>query len=264
MHDAFVILLAFLLLHVVMAFGMPLWPRQLGSRPSILRSLAKTLACLIVILGIFLRNDLLGWPAAAEAFLAAVAWGLLDYFSPSKAGQSVKGFIVVQALQIVVLVMLWMFVEHRWEDLPGLMSALWNPRALAYLLGYVLVMRPASELIAKVLEHWTTTANANSSSLQKAGALIGYLERTLILTFVLLKRWEAIGFLLAAKSILRFNESNGGDQRPSSEYVLVGTLVSVSICIAVGLLLNALLAWWSPAAHAETSLSSLKKLFLAM
>jgi hypothetical protein len=71
--------------------------------------------------------------------------------------------------------------------------------------------------------------------LKKAGTLIGYLERALILTFVLLDQWGAIGFLLTAKSILRFNDIKGDEQRSLSEYVLLGTLVSFAVSIAVGL-----------------------------
>jgi hypothetical protein len=52
---------------------------------------------------------------------------------------------------------------------------------------------------------------------------------------VLLDQWGAIGFLLTAKSILRFNDIKGDEQRSLSEYVLLGTLVSFAVSIAVGL-----------------------------
>lgn len=59
---------------------------------------------------------------------------------------------------------------------------------------------------------------------------IGRLERFLILTLVLLKQYEAIGLLVAAKSIFRFSAS-----RSVGEYVLIGTLLSFTIAITVGL-----------------------------
>ena len=55
------------------------------------------------------------------------------------------------------------------------------------------------------------------------------------MTFVLLDQWQAIGFLLTAKSILRFNELKGRNNRQRSEYVLLGTLLSFSLSIALGL-----------------------------
>lgn len=74
-------------------------------------------------------------------------------------------------------------------------------------------------------------------SLEKAGTWIGWLERFLILTFILLQQYAAIGFLVAAKSIFRFSES-----RKIGEYVLIGTLLSFVIAVIVGLVAGVLLA----------------------
>jgi hypothetical protein len=60
----------------------------------------------------------------------------------------------------------------------------------------------------------------------------------MILSFILLNQFAAIGFLLAAKSILRFKESEASKM---SEYVLLGTLISFSIAIIIGLSINGLL-----------------------
>ena len=63
-------------------------------------------------------------------------------------------------------------------------------------------------------------------SLPKGGQLIGRLERLMILMFVLAGEPGGIGFLIAAKSILRFNELARGDDLHVSEYVIIGTLAS--------------------------------------
>jgi hypothetical protein len=109
------------------------------------------------------------------------------------------------------------------------------------LLGYVLVLKPASVLIGSVLSPWLASVNTQGT-LKSAGTLIGNLERVLIVTFVLLGQWEAIGFLLTAKSILRFNDIKGVEQRALSEYVLLGTLLSFTTSIAIGLAVTKLLA----------------------
>jgi hypothetical protein len=62
--------------------------------------------------------------------------------------------------------------------------------------------------------------------------LIGTIERWLILVFILLGRYEVIGFLIAAKSIIRF----GNDNRNETEYFLAGTLLSIAIAVGCGLL----------------------------
>jgi hypothetical protein len=63
------------------------------------------------------------------------------------------------------------------------------------------------------------------------GRVIGLLERTLIYAFVLSGQFGAIGFTLAAKGFTRFKEL---DNRGFAEYVLIGTLLSSSIAMAVG------------------------------
>jgi hypothetical protein len=60
----------------------------------------------------------------------------------------------------------------------------------------------------------------------KGGLFIGRLERLLILMIILEGHAEAIGFLIAAKSILRFNELSRERDRQVSEYVIIGTLAS--------------------------------------
>lgn len=57
-----------------------------------------------------------------------------------------------------------------------------------------------------------------------AGRTIGILERMFAITLILLDHWEALGFLVAAKSLARFKDL---DDRQRAEYYLVGTLVSL-------------------------------------
>jgi Protein of unknown function (DUF3307) len=74
-------------------------------------------------------------------------------------------------------------------------------------------------------------------SLPKGGQLIGRLERLMILMLLLADQPDGIGLLIAAKSILRFNElardANSTDAgRRASEYVIIGTLASFAWAIA--------------------------------
>lgn len=56
--------------------------------------------------------------------------------------------------------------------------------------------------------------------LEKAGLWIGSLERFLTYSFMLGGYMEAIGFLLAAKSIFRFGEIRDPRNREETEYIL--------------------------------------------
>ncbi|RLD16910.1 MAG: hypothetical protein DRI36_04975 [Caldiserica bacterium] len=79
---------------------------------------------------------------------------------------------------------------------------------------------------------------AKDSGIKKAGMIIGFLERFLVLTFVLLDRYLAIGFLFTAKSIARFEELKNRD---FAEYYLIGTLSSISFAVFCGLVLRSVL-----------------------
>jgi hypothetical protein len=62
------------------------------------------------------------------------------------------------------------------------------------------------------------------------GATIGKLERALVFTLIAIGHPTGIGFLVAAKSILRFEEAK---KQPLAKYVLIGTLWSFSLAIAI-------------------------------
>ena len=72
----------------------------------------------------------------------------------------------------------------------------------------------------------------------RVGATIGILERLLIVVFILTGVTEAIGFVVAAKTIARFRLL---EDREFAEYYLLGTLASVSVALVTALLARAAL-----------------------
>lgn len=86
----------------------------------------------------------------------------------------------------------------------------------------------------------TQTISGNEEQelgLASAGKWIGICERVLIITFVVMGQFTAIGFLMTAKSILRFSEKENNTQL-KTEYVLVGTLVSFTTAAMIGVLIS--------------------------
>lgn len=73
---------------------------------------------------------------------------------------------------------------------------------------------------------------------ERAGELIGIIERLLILTFVVAQNYGAVAFIVAAKSIARFNAL---DDKDFAEYYLIGTLLSVIVAVAVGVIIVAVI-----------------------
>lgn len=71
----------------------------------------------------------------------------------------------------------------------------------------------------------------DGAGLKEGGKQIGRLERGLIFLLILAGEPSGIAVLVAAKSILRFEEAK---QQPVAEYVLIGTLWSFGLSMVVG------------------------------
>jgi hypothetical protein len=74
--------------------------------------------------------------------------------------------------------------------------------------------------------------------LQNAGLYIGWLERFLVVTALLLQSPATVGLILTAKSIARYPEFKS---KRFAEYFLIGTLLSISIAIIGGAVLSKVL-----------------------
>ena len=110
------------------------------------------------------------------------------------------------------------------------------PAIMALTAGAILATRAGGYAVGLLVQPWT---DAIAVGLSGAGRTIGNLERGLIFLLILSGQTQNIGFLIAAKSVLRFGTVS--DDRKVSEYVIVGTLASVSWAIAATLLTTMLL-----------------------
>ncbi len=126
---------------------------------------------------------------------------------------------------------------NQWIE--GLGELLSSKEVLVVALAYCFIIWPSMIIINLATQGWQTQINDEMGpSLQNAGKWIGILERILVLTFVLAAQFQAIGFLIAAKSILRISVKTENSARILSEYVLIGTFISFTIAILVGLVAN--------------------------
>jgi large-conductance mechanosensitive channel len=110
--------------------------------------------------------------------------------------------------------------------------------------GYFLVTFVAGKLIALIVrailrqESDEHLVNVLSRGIVGVGEYIGWLERFLIVSFILVGYYNGIGFILAAKSILRYGEIKTEEDHKFAEYVIVGTLLSFSVAVVLGLILR--------------------------
>lgn len=101
---------------------------------------------------------------------------------------------------------------------------------LYWALAVALILKPASITINKMLaQYQPTTVLEEEKGHPGAGALIGMLERLVILLMLTQNQFGAIGFVLTAKSIARYNKITENPQ--FSEYYLLGTLLSMLLVI---------------------------------
>ena len=140
-------------------------------------------------------------------------------------------FFIDQILHLVVIfVFVWLSKYYLEQKL------VWNipitVKWLVIVLGYLICIKPANIFIRETLVAGNIESISDTSTeLKNAGKLIGILERLLVLTFVIIGKLEVVGFLIAAKSILRYKDTN----TIKTEYVLIGTMLSFGIAMMIGL-----------------------------
>jgi len=169
------------------------------------------------------------------AILLSLSHGIIDlsklYFQ--KSTTRTAWFFIDQIGHLISILGVWWFLFR-----PEVFFD-WKPYFWIYATSLVLVTQVAGIAIQVGLSQWSKDLDlSEESSLKNAGKYIGMLERLFVFSFVILGQWEAIGFLLAAKSVFRFGDLRKAKDRKLTEYILIGTLLSFGISITVGLLTN--------------------------
>ena len=147
-------------------------------------------------------------------------------------GRGLLGFTIDQLLHIGVLVLVAATINVN-TTMP--LEYLDQFNAFSFpltLLAVLICMKPSNIIIKLTLERYKVGESESCSTMKSAGSLIGNLERMLTIVFVLIGHYEAIGFIVAAKSLLRFKDTDTA----KTEYVLAGTFLSFGIAILCGLM----------------------------
>jgi hypothetical protein len=186
-----------------------------------------------------LLHGVLAWILITEidfvwfAVLLAMAHGGIDYLKLRFQKKKTKRtwFLVDQAMHILVIIVITMIYKNETIDFTVFDNQFW-----IFGTGLLLLTKPTSILIKNIISIWTPESKKSDDSLSNAGNYIGILERLFVFCFIITNHFEAIGFLLAAKSIFRFGDLKEAKDRKLTEYVLIGTLLSFGIAMLTGLL----------------------------
>lgn len=167
------------------------------------------------------------------ALIVGVTHFVIDMWK-SYRDEKVSWFVLDQMFHLAMLgsvVCIWTGC-HEWS-LPFGIELWYVATAVAALICW----KPSNIFIKLMLKHYSVNMPVDNASGFNAGALIGMLERWLILIFVCLQRYDALGLLIAAKSIIRFSEKDTA----KTEYVLAGTLLSIFIAVLAGMMVREVL-----------------------
>lgn len=184
-----------------------------------------------------------GWQQLSSVLLATSIIVISHYFIDIAKSYSNKGvvpFLLDQIAHIIVIIAISIWLTDNQQFTNNLMALLTNSNALWIIAGYLIILNPSAVFIRMMLERLTNHFSSDGS-LPLAGQSIGMLERVLMLTFILLDQFAGLGFLIAAKSVFRFGDLSASKDKQLTEYVMLGTLLSVSVTLFVGLAVNYLL-----------------------
>ena len=186
---------------------------------------------------------LLSWVAIGNyhlwgyAVIIGVTHLLIDIAKSYVKTQTLVWFVGDQILHIFVLLIVSYFIGNGWEQFA------WIPQNYALILpaflsAVIICTKPANIFIKMILTRYEIDLpKAKDKELKNAGALIGNLERLLSLVLIIAGQFGAVGFIITAKSILRFRDY----ERAKTEYVLAGTLLSFGIAIICGCIIKCLI-----------------------
>jgi hypothetical protein len=193
---------------------------------------------------VFLISWLLSFQVAffVCSFLIALIHFLLDGMKSSisriRIGRkrifSKSFFFIDQLVHICIILICVYSFDRIWGIDPFINSPL-KPEYLLLILAYLICLKPSNVFIREFFKMNNFKAvSLPGEDLLDAGKIIGNIERVLTVTLLIFQQYEAVGFIIAGKSILRYE----GVKTSKTEYVLIGTLLSFGIAIILSIILS--------------------------
>jgi len=208
----------------------------------------------IILSGVLTYILLMQWTNWLAPAIIAFSHFLIDYSKIRKEQQMAASkkssnshsrhtfyFFLDQLFHLLVVIIVWLWLTSSFGNMWGLIETLFTDvKYLSIFTALIILIWPTRIIIGKMTEPFREEIHVDDS-LTKAGTYIGITERILVLLFVLYNQYAVIGFLIAGKSILRVGRENDTDARKKTEYVLTGTLLSYTIAIGMGVIVNYIL-----------------------
>lgn len=171
-------------------------------------------------------------------YLLAATHVTVDWIKAKFAGDGIAAYLADQGAHLstigaLALIAPDLYATGLWGTAPA-----WVAHAMLLAAGLIYTTRAGGFAVGKLMQRFgdspfTTTPTENAKdgeSLQNGGFWIGVLERGLIFLMLIGHMPAGIGFLVAAKSVLRFEATQ---DTKKAEWVIIGTLASFGWAIAI-------------------------------
>ncbi len=185
---------------------------------------------IVTTLAVLSLLDLRIPPAAIFAVVIGVGLlhGIIDFCKTLIFSDNLNSFLLDQFAHIIVLASAAWIIQSR--------SAIaYRPQiahGIIYITGFFAIWNASSHFIDRFVAKYLPTQESideyKPARHKNASDWIGKFERILVFGFILMGYPEGIGFIIAGKSILRFQDAK---KEKMSEYILIGTLLSISLAI---------------------------------
>jgi Protein of unknown function (DUF3307) len=195
----------------------------------------------VVFVGLELLGSLRFWIVAGVYIVVhlGIDRAKQGLVSTKKLADSASVFVVDQALHVCTIMLLaWLLTRPGWSSLRSQFSwsAATGERVLEAAIVYLAVVFVGGYLIRYLTRNFTAgieKPGETPDQVRNAGMYIGWLERFLVVTAILVQSPSMVGLILTGKSIARFPEL----KERFAEYFLIGTLLSIGLAVLGGLVL---------------------------
>ena len=172
----------------------------------------------------------LGRVDAWEPLALAVAHIVIDIVKVYALPDKLSSFFADQAAHLITIFAAALYAPSLfaggvWANISAL------PALMAIAGGFILATFGGAHVLRLLVKRWENEDVELPSGLPGGGELIGLLERGIIFMLVLTGNPAGVGFLIAAKSVLRFDTTR--EDQDVGEYVIIGTLASFGWALAV-------------------------------
>ncbi|RCW38943.1 DUF3307 domain-containing protein [Marinilabilia salmonicolor] len=185
----------------------------------------------VLLLLVVFQFDWSYWPLFLVYTLSHFTFDLAKLFLNGRLNPRFL-FAIDQVAHLTVILLLVGF----YHSFPIDWDALFSSRILLMVATLLALTSVSSVIIKQMMSRWNVQSLENDESLKNAGKYIGMLERLFIFGFILLHQWQAIGFLIAAKSIFRFSDLSRAKDRKLTEYMIIGTFISFGLALLTSVL----------------------------